>query len=140
MFGGVAFLVDEKMACGVVDRDLMVRIGPGAHDVALAQPHVRPMDFPGRPMLGYVYVAPEGLTTEPALREWVERGLAFAASLPPKKGKQSGAQSAAEGRDARAHGHEGPGRVARFRAPRGSGAGSCCSHPAATAPGEWRRA
>ncbi|MCU1252339.1 MAG: methyltransferase [Edaphobacter sp.] len=52
MFGGVAFLLDGKMFCGIVKDDLMVRVGPERHVKALSEPHVRPMDFSGRPMKG----------------------------------------------------------------------------------------
>ena len=54
MFGGVAFLLDGKMFCGIVKDDLMVRVGPERHEKALGEPNVRPMDFSGRPMKGYV--------------------------------------------------------------------------------------
>src|SRR5262245_24310570 len=45
MFGGVAFLLDGKMFCGITKDDLMVRVGPDHHGAALAEAHVRPMDF-----------------------------------------------------------------------------------------------
>jgi TfoX/Sxy family transcriptional regulator of competence genes len=78
MFGGLAFMVRGRMACGIVHDDLMVRVGPDAHDEALAQPHTRPMDFTGRPSRGMVYVAPAGLASEADLSRWVERGVAAA--------------------------------------------------------------
>lgn len=81
MFGGVAFLLGGKMFCGLAKNQLMLRVGPDAYDEALAKPHVRPMDFTGRPLRGYVYVAPAGYKTERALREWVERATAFVATL-----------------------------------------------------------
>ncbi len=84
MFGGIAFMVGGNMACGIVGEDLMVRVGPEAHAAALAEPHVRPMDFSGRPMRGYVYVGPDGLGTDADLDRWVERGVVFAQTLPPK--------------------------------------------------------
>lgn len=84
MFGGVAFLLEGKMFVGIVRDDLMVRVGPDAHEGALAEPHVRPMDFSGRPMQGYVYVAPDGLRSDAALASWVERALSHAATLPAK--------------------------------------------------------
>jgi hypothetical protein len=52
MFGGVAFLLDGRMFCGVVKDALMVRVGRERHDEALQHPFVRPMDFTGRPMRG----------------------------------------------------------------------------------------
>ena len=71
MFGGLAFLLGGHMICGIVKDTLMVRLGPEAAARALDQPHVRPMDFTGRPMKGMVYVDPEGLRGE-ALRHWVD--------------------------------------------------------------------
>ena len=67
MFGGIAFMVGGNMAVGVIRDDLMVRVGPDAHDEALAQPHVRVMDFAHRPMKGMIYVAPDGVATDPEL-------------------------------------------------------------------------
>src|SRR5262245_39269033 len=81
MFGGVAFLVAGKMACGIIGRDLMVRVGPPAWQAALAEPHARPMDFTGKPMNGYVYVAPGGLQADHALGAWIARGVAFVETL-----------------------------------------------------------
>ena len=84
MFGGLAFMLNGNMCCGVEGDNLMVRTGPDAYDDALARPHARVFDFTGRPMRGFVYVASEGLATEAALREWVSTAVAFAGSLPPK--------------------------------------------------------
>lgn len=85
MFGGIAFMIGDRMAVGVVHDDLMVRVGPDAHDDAVARAHVRPMDFTGRPMRGMVYVAPAGVVEDAHLAQWVEAGAAFAASQPPKQ-------------------------------------------------------
>ncbi len=84
MFGGIAFMLDGHMCCGVVDSDLMLRLGPDGADAALEHPHVRPMDFTGRPMSSMVFVAPEGLQGV-SLRAWVEQAATFARSLPPKR-------------------------------------------------------
>ena len=84
MFGGIAFMLNGNMCCGVANDDLMLRVGPDGYDDALAQPHARPMDFTGRPMKGFVFVAPLGLNEEEALKQWLERGMAFAQSLPAK--------------------------------------------------------
>lgn len=81
MFGGVAFLLDGKMFCGVAKDDLMVRVGPEHHEAALAEEHVRPMDFTGRPMKGYVFVGPGGVRAVPAVRKWTDRGMAFVTTL-----------------------------------------------------------
>jgi TfoX/Sxy family transcriptional regulator of competence genes len=84
MFGGLAFLLDGHMFCGVIDDELMVRLGEERAGSALDQPHTRPMDFTGRPLKGYIYVAPEGLAEEAELRVWVDAGAEFASALPPK--------------------------------------------------------
>jgi hypothetical protein len=82
MFGGLSFLLNGNMACGVIKDELIVRVGPHSH--AVTQPHARPFDFTGRPMNGWVVVAPAGFESDPALHEWVEQGVTFARSLPPK--------------------------------------------------------
>lgn len=87
MFGGIAFMVDGKMAVGVIKDDLMLRLDPADAARALHQPHTRPMDFSGRPMAGYIYVAPAGTASDAALRRWVEGSVAFAKTLPAKKPK-----------------------------------------------------
>ena len=84
MFGGLAFMVNGHMACGVIGEDLMVRVGPEAYDQALKKSGARPMDFTGRPMKGMVYVGPRGHQRAPSLKAWVEQGLSYARSLPPK--------------------------------------------------------
>jgi TfoX/Sxy family transcriptional regulator of competence genes len=84
MFGGLAFLLHGHMCCGVVGDELMVRVGPEAYADTLARPHAREMDFTGKPLRGMVYVATEGFDADGDLRAWVERGVAFASSLPPK--------------------------------------------------------
>jgi TfoX/Sxy family transcriptional regulator of competence genes len=84
MFGGVAFLVNGHMAVGIIRDELMVRVGPEAHDAAVAQPHARPMDFTGRPMRGFVQVAPAGFEDDADLRAWLERGVAYAVTQEKK--------------------------------------------------------
>lgn len=84
MFGGVAFLVNGHMFCGVNREDLVVRVGPDAWARALSKKHARPMDFTGRPLSGYVYVAPPGVRTATSLKAWLEQGLRFARTLPPR--------------------------------------------------------
>jgi len=84
MFGGLAFLMNGHMVCGVVGKDLVVRVGPDAYPSALKKTGAREMDFTGRPMKGMVYVGPNGSRRAPGLRAWVELGLSYAGSLPPK--------------------------------------------------------
>lgn len=84
MFGGVGFLVQGNMACGVHQDNLIVRIGPEQNAEALAQPHTRQFDITSRPMKGWIFVTPGGYETDSDLRRWLEQGLDFALSLPPK--------------------------------------------------------
>ena len=84
MFGGLGFMLNGNMCCGLTADALMVRVGPDRFPEALDQPHARPMDFTGRPMKGMVYVDPAGYATDDDLAAWVGRGVAFAATLPPK--------------------------------------------------------
>ena len=85
MFGGLAFLVRGNMAVGITGGgELMVRLGPDAGDAALDEPHTRPFDMTGRPMRGWIVVAAAGIATDAQLGAWVERGVAFARTLPPK--------------------------------------------------------
>jgi hypothetical protein len=84
MFGGLVFLVHGNMACGVRGADLNVRIAAEEADATLAEPGARPFSLTGRPMKGWLLVDPDGHAEDEDLRRWVDRGLAFAGSLPPK--------------------------------------------------------
>jgi hypothetical protein len=88
MFGGLAFVLGGHMFCGVVKDTLMVRLGPGGASCALDRPHVRPMDFTGRPMKGMVFVEAPALRG-PALRQWVDAAAGYARGLPPKQATPS---------------------------------------------------
>jgi TfoX/Sxy family transcriptional regulator of competence genes len=85
MFGGIAFLRGGHMFVGIVKDELMVRVGPERYEPSLSQPHVRPMDFTGKPMMGYVFVAPAGIAEDEDLEHWVRLGSKFVATLPEKK-------------------------------------------------------
>lgn len=84
MFGGVSFMVRGNFACGIAKNDLCVRVGNDAYDGALGLQDARPVDFRGKPMTVWVFVGPLGIVDDETLREWVERGLSYALSLPPK--------------------------------------------------------
>ncbi len=84
MFGGLAFMLAGNMCCGVIGETLMVRVGAEAYPRALAEPHARKMDFNGKPLKVFDYVAPEGFKRDEDLAAWLARGVAFATSLPAK--------------------------------------------------------
>jgi hypothetical protein len=87
MFGGIAFLSRGYMFLGVSNDLLMARVGPEFYEDALSMPHVRVMDFPGKPMRGYVFVDPPGFDTDADLADWTRRTHRFVQTLPPKKRK-----------------------------------------------------
>jgi hypothetical protein len=84
MFGGIAFMVGDHMACGVIGDELIVRVPREDYDRALAEEHTRQFDFTGRPMRGFVCVTPAGIADDDDLSGWVDAGADHAASLPPK--------------------------------------------------------
>lgn len=84
MFGGVGFMINGNMACGVHKADLIVRLSVEDADAALKRAHVHVFDMTGRPMKGWVTVQPDGLKTDKALLGWIDSGVALARSLPPK--------------------------------------------------------
>ena len=84
MFGGISFLLGGRMCCGVIGDDLVIRVGPQGYQQAVGEPHARPMDFTGRPLRGFVYVAPAGYQSDKALMRWVQRAIAFVTTLPKK--------------------------------------------------------
>lgn len=84
MFGGIAFMINGNMAVGVSGDALMVRVGKDAHENALSRVGARTFDMGARPMMGWINVSPDGLTTEEELASWVDQGVGFAEGLPPK--------------------------------------------------------
>lgn len=86
MFGGLAFLTDGHMAVAASGKGgLMARVEPERTDELVAEPHVGPFEMRGRPMEGWVRVDDAGVEAETDLRRWVERGVAYARSLPAKQ-------------------------------------------------------
>ncbi len=84
MFGGICYLLHGNMACGILNDDLIVRVGPKEYENALKLPNTRKFDITGKPMKGWVMVSFKGHYPEADLFEWVQRGVNFVLSLPPK--------------------------------------------------------
>jgi len=84
MFGGIAFLVDGNMCVGVIGEELIARVGLDATEAALGRPGSRLFDFSGRPMKGWITVAPDALEDDDALAAWIDDALGFVRTLPPK--------------------------------------------------------
>ncbi|MFZ1807432.1 MAG: TfoX/Sxy family protein [Cyclobacteriaceae bacterium] len=87
MMGGLCFMYKTKMCCGIVKDDLMVRVIESRYEEALSHPYGREMDFTGRPLKGFVFVAPDGFKKEKDLTYWIQMGVEFVDALPPQKKK-----------------------------------------------------
>jgi hypothetical protein len=84
MFGGIGFLVNGNMCCGVHGKELMVRLDPATAGEALRRPHTRVFDLTGRPMRGWVHVGEHGARAQDDVAYWVDRGFAYASTLERK--------------------------------------------------------
>lgn len=85
MFGGLAFLVGGNMAvCASGQGGIMVRIDPDDRDRLLAKTKAEPMIMRGSPTKGWLRVASDHVGRRPQLATWVERGAAYARTLPAK--------------------------------------------------------
>lgn len=84
MFGGLAFLCNGRMCCGIVGNDLVVRILADEIPHVTKSRHVRPMDFTGKPLRGFVYVSPTGYRTTAQLRVWLDRGVRLVKNHPKR--------------------------------------------------------
>jgi|SRR5215211_311207 len=85
MFGGLAFLLNGNMAVSASGQGgVLVRIDSAETEAAVAEPHVERMEMGGRSMDGWIRVAPEALESDEGLAAWVDRGVGYARTLPPK--------------------------------------------------------
>jgi len=87
MFGGICYMLKDKMIAGIVENKLMIRCLREEYDKLLKKPHADEMTFTGKPMKGFLYVAPEGIRTDKQLQKWLDVGIEFAHKSPPKKRK-----------------------------------------------------
>ena len=84
MFGGIAFMVSGKLTVGVTNNDLIVRVGLEKYQDSLRKPSVDFFQPTGKPMAGWVTVAPDGYHTDKEMKYWVELALEFVKTLPAK--------------------------------------------------------
>jgi TfoX/Sxy family transcriptional regulator of competence genes len=84
MFGGVGYLINGNMACGIMGNDLIVRVGSERYQEALAEPFTHTFSKTGKPMTGWVMVSGAALGSDEIFREWVRRGVECASALPEK--------------------------------------------------------
>jgi TfoX/Sxy family transcriptional regulator of competence genes len=85
MFGGLAFLINGNMSVSASGQGgLLLRCDPAETDALTAKPHCEVAVMRGRPMLGWLRIAADGVREKRQLERWVARGVAYARSLPPK--------------------------------------------------------
>ena len=87
MFGGLCFMVNGHMCCGIVKSDLMLRLTPETAEASLREPHTRTMNFTGKPMKSMIYVDACGIDSDASLERWVRSAERVARALPGKAGK-----------------------------------------------------
>ncbi|MEO8514219.1 MAG: TfoX/Sxy family protein [Ignavibacteria bacterium] len=88
MFGGICYMLKDKMMVGIAKNELMVRCLEGNYETLLKKPHARVMDFTGKVMKGFLYIDDGGINTDAQLKKWLDVGIEFALKSPPKKKKQ----------------------------------------------------
>lgn len=89
MFGGIGFLLQGNMALGAWRDSLIVRVGTTAAADLQYAPHAKVMDLTGRPMKGWLMIAPAGWDTEDDLKTWVSHALDFVKTIPRKSAPAS---------------------------------------------------
>jgi TfoX/Sxy family transcriptional regulator of competence genes len=93
MFGGLCFMVNDKMCVGVEKERLMVRLDPEKYDEVIKKERCTPMDFTGKPMKGYVFVDVNALKTKKQLEYWIKLALEYNTVAKASKKKKSKAIS-----------------------------------------------
>lgn len=88
MFGGICFMVEDKMCVGVVKDELMARIGEAKYQEAITRKGCKEMKFTGRPMKGYVFLEPEATDLDLDLEFWLQLALAFNPLAKSSKNKK----------------------------------------------------
>ena len=91
MFGGLGFMINDKMCVGIVKDSMMLRVMADKFESVLDRPNVRPMDFNGKPVKGFVYVDPPAFGSDAALSGWLQYGLEFAEKGDLKSRKRKSA-------------------------------------------------
>ena len=85
MFGGITWMLQGNMACGVLGDDVCVRMAPEDAERALGESETRQFEMmQGRPAKGMVVVGGAAVAEDDALARWVNAGADYALSLPPK--------------------------------------------------------
>ena len=89
MFGGLCFMVNDKMCIGVESERIMVRLDPAKYDEVMEKDGCKPMDFTGKVMKGYVFVDADVLNTKKKLEYWIDLALEYNKIAKPSKKKKN---------------------------------------------------
>jgi TfoX/Sxy family transcriptional regulator of competence genes len=84
MFGGIAFLVNGNMCCGIHGAEVILRVDPEKYAVLLAKPQVREFDMTGKPMKGWLILKNSAAAKPAELKRWVNEALSYALTLKKK--------------------------------------------------------
>ena len=84
MFGGLCFLLNGNMCCGVNGNNVVLRLGKEGSEEALGERHTKLMDFTGTPLSSMVYLTPAGYRSDEDLDAWLRRAIDFTKTLPKK--------------------------------------------------------
>jgi len=77
MMGGLTFMVNDKMCIGIIKDEMMCRIDPEFHEIAVEMTGCRTMDFTKRPVKGYVMIDNNGMRTQKEFEYWINLALEF---------------------------------------------------------------
>lgn len=88
MFGGLCFMVNDKMCIGIEKERLMVRLDPAVYDEVMEKEGCTAMDFTGKVMKGYVFVRADAVTARKKLQYWVNLALEYNKIAKPSKKKK----------------------------------------------------
>lgn len=84
LFGGLSFMVNGNMTVGVHKNGLIARVGLEKYEASLNKPGADLFQPTGKPMAGWVLIAPEGCQSDEDMRYWVKLALEFTETLPAK--------------------------------------------------------
>lgn len=87
MFGGLCFMLNGHMCCGIETDRLMVRVLSDRYEALIKKPHAREMDLTGKPLKGFLFISEAGYRTAAGLARWLDEAVMFVKAKPPKKRK-----------------------------------------------------
>ena len=88
MMGGLTFMYNDKMCVGIIKDELMCRIDPALHDMAVEKLGCRTMDFTKRPMKGYIMIDENGMKSQKDFDYWINLALDFNSKAKSSKRKK----------------------------------------------------